>query len=333
MVRRILKILAVVLAVVVAFVAAAYVYISLTWLRDYSSTPLPDIHASTDPEVIARGEYIANAVTHCSACHLLANFKPGTPINWEQGMTGGYVWDIPLFGKFVAANLTPDPDTGIGAMTDPQLARAIRHSVDRNGRILPFMRLAVGDLSDEDLTAVVSYLRSRPAVRQENPKEEWGLMAKALSGSFTPRTGPFPAHVAPAAEPTVERGRYLAEGAAACVLCHTERDSLTFAMTGTPFSGATAMPSPDPTDAAYEFVFPNLTPDPETGHITSWSEDAFVQRLRGGRIYAGSEMPWENFQRMTETDIRSIYRFLRTVPPVKQVVGPTRRKVGEKPAA
>jgi hypothetical protein len=82
----------------------------------------------------------------------------------------------------------------------------------------------------------------------------------------------------------------------------------------------------DETNATLEIIAPNLTPDPETGHIASWSEDAFVGRFRGGRVVTGSKMPWEGFARLTENDVRSVYRYLRTVPPVKRAVGPTVRK-------
>jgi hypothetical protein len=39
-------------------------------------------------------------------------------------------------------------------------------------------------------------------------------------------------------------------------------------------------------------------------------------------------MPWENFQRMTEEDLRSIYRFLRSLDPVEHQTGPTYRPKG-----
>ena len=42
-------------------------------------------------------------------------------------------------------------------------------------------------------------------------------------------------------------------------------------------------------------------------------------------------MPWENFRRMTEDDMRSIYRYLRSLPPVKKVTGPSHRKARWKP--
>ena len=88
---------------------------------------------------------------------------------------------------------------------------------------------------------------------------------------------------------------------------------------------------PDPLEKGMEFVVPNLTPDPETGWITSWNEEAFVARLEAGRVFQGSKMPWENFARMTEDDMRSVYRYLRSLPPTKKVTGPTHRKLGWKP--
>jgi mono/diheme cytochrome c family protein len=326
MLRKTLKVFGVVVAVVVVFVALGSVYVMATWNRDYSETPLPAITASGDPEVIARGEYVVHNVAHCTVCHGAPDLKPGDAIDWNVPLAGGRVWDVPLFGRFVAANITPDRETGIGSLTDGEVARAIRHAVGRSGRILPFMLLATGPMSDEDLTAVVSFIRSRAPVKREGTPEAWGVMAKVLSGSFTPRLDAAPAHVAPGDSPSVERGRYLATGPAACGVCHTPRDPLTFALNGPPLSGSAAMPEADSTNAGFEFVYPNLTPDPETGHITAWDEDTFLQRFRGGRVHAGSTMPWESYQRMTDTDIRSVYRFLRSLPPTRSPVGAPYRR-------
>jgi mono/diheme cytochrome c family protein len=328
MLRKTLKVFGVIVAVVVVLAALASVYVMATWDRDYSDTPVPAITASADPAVIARGEYVVQNVAHCPVCHGAPDLKPGDTIDWNEPLAGGRVWDVPLFGRFVAANITPDRETGIGSLTDGEVARAIRHSVGRTGRILPFMLLATGPMSDEDLTAVVSFIRSRAPVKREGTPEAWGVMAKVLSGSFTPRLDPAPAHVAPGDSPSVERGRYLATGPAACGVCHTPRDPLTFALNGPPLSGSAAMPEADPTNPGFEFVYPNLTPDPETGHITAWDEDTFLQRFRGGRVHAGSTMPWESYQRMTEADIRSVYRFLRSLPPTPSPVGAPYRRSG-----
>ena len=64
----------------------------------------------------------------------------------------------------------------------------------------------------------------------------------------------------------------------------------------------------------------NLTPDENTG-IGSWSEETFVRALRTGRHMGVSRpilppMPWGSFRNLDDEDLRSIYAYLRTVPPV-----------------
>jgi hypothetical protein len=76
-----------------------------------------------------------------------------------------------------------------------------------------------------------------------------------------------------------------------------------------------------------EFVAPNLTSHP-TGVTGRLSEDQFVARLRGGRVFPFSIMPWENFALTTDADLRSVYRYLRTLPGVDADVGPSYREVG-----
>ena len=69
-------------------------------------------------------------------------------------------------------------------------------------------------------------------------------------------------------------------------------------------------------DPSRGFVTPNLTPDPATGRIASWTEDQFLARFRAGKRFEESHMPWMAFMRMSDTDIRAIYRYLRTLEPV-----------------
>jgi len=134
------------------------------------------------------------------------------------------------------------------------------------------MGFSVGNMSDQDLTAIISWLRTRPPVAQQAPAGEWGPVAKALSLILRPRELPPMADIAPDAV-GLERGRYLANGPAACVGCHTPANPMTFAVEGAPFSGNSA-PSPDETDPAWEFLTPNLTPDPATGLVSAWSDSA-----------------------------------------------------------
>lgn len=328
--RKVLKILGVVLGVLASVIAAALVYFQLTYRKDYSSVAEPRLVASKDPAVIAQGEYVVNALAHCQACHQSHEFAHERKLNPDtKDLSGGYKMEAGPFGNFFPANLSSHPEAGIGKMSDGKLARVIRHGVDRNGGMAPLMKLAVGNMSDQDLTAVISYLRTLPAKPNVVPKDEWGLVAKIIAGKFLPHAEPPIKHV-PAGGVSVDRGAYIANGPGFCYGCHTALDMSTFEPTGPRFSGD-PQAEPDPFEPGMELVTPNLTPDPETGWITSWTEDAFVARLKAGRLYKASKMPWENFGRMTEDDMRSVFRYLRTLPPTKKVTGPTRRKAGWKP--
>src|SRR4029078_8663846 len=110
---------------------------------DYPNTPLPAITASKDPEVIKRGEYIVHHVAHCSACHGPAELAKEHEVDFSKPLEGGYTIKAGPFGTFTARNLTPDP-TGIGSLTDGQIARTVRSGVDSRGKLSPIMRVAVG---------------------------------------------------------------------------------------------------------------------------------------------------------------------------------------------
>lgn len=323
-----------VVGAVVLTAASAFAYVNVTYKRDFSAVPLPDIKASQDPAVIAHGAYVANALAHCSACH--GNGESTNKLDLPadpKDLRGGYVLKAGPFGVFYPANLTPDPETGIGKLSDAELARVIRHGVAPNGGYDPLMAFAVGPMSDEDLTGVISYLRSLPPIKNAVPRDEWGLLAKALSGKFNPRMTKAPPYVPPAEEPNVKRGEYLANGPALCFGCHTPIDPAAgFVETGPRFSGASE-PEIDKLDEKFELFAPNLTPDPETGALASFDEEAFVNRFRKiGRAAAqGTVMPWDNFKQMTDGDLKSIFAYLRSLPPTKHFTGPTRRPRGWKP--
>jgi mono/diheme cytochrome c family protein len=322
--KRILKAFAALIALVLVVALALFIYVQVKYNVDFPSTPMPQITARTDAETIARGEYIVHAVAHCSTCHGPADLVKQHLLDTKKPLVGGNRWEAGMFGTFIARNLTPDVETGIGKLTDGQIARTIRHGVDSRGKLSPFMRIGVGPMSDEDLTAVISYLRAQTPVEAKRPYYELGFIGKVVMLDFGPRMTPPPAHV-PEGQVSVERGKYLAEGPAACVMCHTPRDALDgFAPAGPLFSGENEA-AEDELHPGQEIIPPNLTPDPTTGHITSWTEEMFVARFRAGRVVQGSIMPWDAYQRMTDSDLRSLYRFLRSLPPTKHHVGPTVR--------
>jgi mono/diheme cytochrome c family protein len=327
--RKVLKVLAVIMGVLVVAAIGCYAYAEATYKIDYSSTPKPAIVASKDPEVIKRGEYVFHSIAHCSACHVGKNIGKDRKRNDRSPPLGGFVFDVPGFGKYVAANLTSDPDTGLGKVGDGEIARTIRHGVARDGRLAPFMQFAVGEMADEDLTAVVSYIRTLPAAKNEVEKESWGFVAKLLAKKFPPRMGAIPKYVPPG-DASVARGEYIANGPGVCSGCHTPIDMMSMKPSGPKFSGSN--PEPDHDDSKFEIVAPNLTPDPKTGHIVSWTEEVFLARFRAGPAHKGSPMPWENFAEMTDEDIKSLYRYLKTLPPTEHLTGPPHRPAGWKPA-
>lgn len=318
MIRKVLMGIAVGLAVIVI---GFFALINARWDRTFEA-PLPAITASTDSAVIARGRYLAYGPAHCAACHVAPENQQALAAGQEPPLSGGFVFDIPP-GKFYARNLTPDSATGIGRRSDGELARILRHGVRADGRAaVPFMEAQ--DASDEDLTALISFLRSQPAVNHAVPEHQLTMLGKMVMSFMITPVGPKT--TPPARTPTevgVERGRYMANGLASCVGCHTERSMVSGAFTGPAFAGGGVME--DHEDPKQEFVPPNLTPDSATGRIASWSEEQFVARFRAPGAYPGSPMPWSFFNKASDEDVKSIYAFLKSLAPVHRDNGPSAR--------
>jgi len=333
------KIVLVAVGVVVLLGTVAVGYAAATGERklQFADTPAPAIVASTDSAVIEQGRYLVQGPAHCSACHSGSPGSPRDPAHPEMinqvPLAGGFVFAMGPMGTRYARNLTPDSETGIGRYSDEQVARAIRTGVLPNGELSMFMRFSASNLSDEDLTAVISYLRSLEPVRNEVPPGSWALFGKVLMtyafGAMEPRLATAPVHVSRADEPSVERGEYLADNVMLCTSCHTINDMATFLPTG-PKAGGGLPEASHGADSDMEFVAPNLTSH-ATGMTGKLSEDVFVTRLKAGRVCLSSIMPWENFGATTDSDLRSVYRYLRSLPPVENDVGPTYRPVGWKP--
>lgn len=291
-------------------------------------TPFPELKASTDPEVIARGEYLARTAAHCTQCHgdyPRTNPAGNTP---DVVVSGGFEFNMGPIGTLYAANLTSDPETGVGQRTDRELARTLTTGVLPNGQLSIFMRYSAAQLSPEDVVAVISWLRTLPPTKKAIPPSRITTLGKAMFSmvELTPRST-APKFVPASDEPSLARGEYLAEHVAVCVGCHTRVDMATFQNTGPKAAGGDPDPSPDEATSDMEFAPPNLTAHP-TGVTGRLTEDQFVERFRAGRVFPASKMPWENFSRLSESDLRSVYRYLHSLPPIDHDGGPTWRKAG-----
>ena len=326
--KKLLKILKWSAIVIVVLIAGLYIFIIVRGNKKFDA-PYPDIVASSDSAIIARGKYLAYGPAHCATCHVPMDKIIAVENGAEMPLMGGWEESIPGFGSFRAPNITPDAETGIGNRTDAELARAIRYMVKHDNSILfPFM--ASQGMSDEDLTAVISFLRSQPAVKHKIEPTESGFLVKALIafGLFKPEGPKETPPKAIRADSTAAYGKYLAYNIANCRGCHTEIDMNTGKFIGKDMAGKGIFP-PNAFSDGYSFVSPNLTPHPTTGVMAIWSEEDFIDRFSGGRLHEGSPMPWGAFSRMSETDMKALYRYFISLEPVDNKIEKTVYEPGE----
>jgi hypothetical protein len=211
--------------------------------------PLREIPKAEGPEALARGKHLVESVAACAAadCH-------GT------NLAGGKTIEAGPLGTVTAPNIT---SAGLGGVyTDAELVRLIEHGIKKGGTSLRFM--ASSELNwfpDEDLAAIIAYVRSVPPVTKANGPFEIAMLGKVLD-----RQGMFNFDIArkidhskiekaPPPAPTAAYGKFIAKG---CVGCHGETYG------GGPIPGAPP-----------EFAVPvNLTPH-ETG-LPNYKFEEFV---------------------------------------------------------
>lgn len=307
-------------ALLLAAVAGVSLHAGHAYLRTWD-VPLPDTRAVDDPAVIARGEYLVYGPAHCADCHAPDGAKEKMFAGEIVPLTGG-TGEITFLGDWTAPNLTPDSATGLGAVSDGVIARALRTGVNREGRIaLPF-KDTYADMAEEDLVAILSYLRSLKAEPGVAPRKDINLLGRITLAYFLEPYGPKHPPIKQRIEPeaTAEYGRYIANVTGRCESCHTPRNLKTGAFLGAPFSGG--MPFQSRTRPGVVYVSPNLTPDTATGIIARLSEDQFVALIRAGASIPDSPMPWGSYRRMTEVDLRALYRYLHSLDPVYRDNGP-----------
>jgi mono/diheme cytochrome c family protein len=268
---------------------------------------LSDRHFERTPERLARGRYLTKGVLGCESCHSVKDWKThGGPVVPGMELAGQTLPLEGFPGSVSAPNLTPDPETGGGSWTDDQFARAIREGIGHDERtIFPIMPYSeYKNLSDEDLASVVVYLRSLPAVHNPVPPTRVNFPVNYLVRSepepvTKPVAGPNP-------NDRLATGKYLVSFGCGC---HTPSEKLNFA-------GGETLKGP-----WGEATSANITPDPSG--IGYYDEATFIKVLRTGYVGArplNSIMPYEEFKNLNDDDLKAIYAYLRTVPPIKHHV-------------
>lgn len=299
-------------SVAIVFVAAVYAMQNTTYMAPY-----PAVVASRDSAVIARGRHLATGPAHCNGCHVapedIRKAEAGEPVE----LKGGFTFNLPL-GKIRAPNITPDVETGIGGMKDHEIARSLRYGVDHKGQAL-FDFMPFHNLSDEDLRAVISYLRTLKPVKNHVERRDLNFAGKAVNAFIIKPVGPDGIPPLSVKEDTsAAYGKYLAHSVANCVGCHTMRDMTTGAFVGKPFAGGFMMESE--VIRGLVFTTPNITPDPATGRMAHWDEEDFITRFRTGALEEGTTMPWGAYRNMTDDELKALYRYLQTVEPVRNEI-------------
>lgn len=271
--------------------------------------PYPDIKASKDSSVIARGKHLVFGGAHCINCHNPNNPDSLVRLGLEVPLTGGFKFAIPL-GDIYSKNITPDSATGIGRYTDAEIARALRYGVHPDGTVV-FDFMPFHNMSDEDLTAVISYLRAQKPVYNKVPDHDLNILGKVVKAFMVKPVGPDgPVPATVKKDTTAAFGKYMAMSVAECNGCHTLRD-MSGAFIGEPFAGGGKME-----EGGIAYYPPNLTTDPGS-RIAGWSQDDFINRFRKGRIIPGSPMPWDSYNRMDDVELKAIYQYLSSLKPAK----------------
>jgi mono/diheme cytochrome c family protein len=289
------------------------VCISITLGCSHAKVPLPTLVKSDTNVTAARGEYIVRNVAVCGQCHAA---DPERDV--DGPLSGGKEFRDWRIGTTRASNLTSDAATGLGNWSEGQIVRALRNGQDDEGRLLtPVMPYEwFHQMSDEDAFAVARYLASLPPVRRE-VEQSTNFMFK-LGKLFFLRPKAAMSVSAPPRAATAEYGGYLAQHVGLCADCHTPRSGIRSAPDKSRlFAGSAHPPKDFPANPS------NLTPDHATG-IGQWSEADWLRTLRTGVNPSGVSlhpfMPTKQIARMTDVDLRAIYRYLRTLRPIHNEV-------------
>jgi mono/diheme cytochrome c family protein len=250
------------------------------------SNPVPEVSVEGTPEQIERGKHITDAF--CVGCHSSTS---------EHPMTGGVDMggDLPMnLGSFASVNLTPAGP--LSQWSDGEIFRALRDNVDNQGGRLVFMAgTNVRFLSDEDMRAVIAFLRSQEPVEKPTvtPADQPSFLGLLMFGAGVIADRPLVEGVisAPEMAPTVEYGAYMISYLD-CSTCH-----------GADLTGGTSPVSPH---------------GPSLRVVKGWTLEQFMTTLRTGVDPSGHElkptMPWKSSGRMDDTELTALYSYLLSLP-------------------
>ena len=318
--KKVIKILVYILALIVVAIIVLVTYVKLA----LPNVGKPEqISIERTPERIARGKYLANSVTVCIDCHSTRDWNQfsGPIIEGTEGK-GGEVFDqkFGFPGSFHARNITP---ASLSNWTDGEMLRAIASGVDKNGKALfPVMpHPNYGKLDREDLYSIIAYIRSLKPIEHQVPASVPDFPMNFILNTI-PQKATYSKR--PDTSNVLAYGQYIFT-AAACNECHTKKEK------GAPVAGMELA-------GGFEFSIgsggivrsANITPDNETG-IGKLTESDFLQKFKhyNDSSYLNPSikkntfntvMPWMMYRNMKEQDLKSLFSYIKTFKPIKNVV-------------
>ncbi|MCB1379777.1 MAG: cytochrome c [Alphaproteobacteria bacterium] len=206
------------------------------WIMTAPS-PLPATALPQHTADVANGELLFNAAG-CRSCHLpgpdLKDVDPSSP-------AGGKPLKTPV-GIFYPPNLTPDPDTGLGGMSDIDFVNAVQRGLSPEGaHLIPaFPYTSYAHMKTEDVLDIKAYLATIPPVvaPERAPDIPFAFVLRRgfglwkLVGLDTTPWQPDPAQ-----SESWNRGAYLVNGPGHCAECHTPRNFMMVSQKGQALAG------------------------------------------------------------------------------------------------
>ena len=314
--KLLLKIVAGIVVLLALVAACGYGYMMFAFPK---VPPAPaNVKFDASPERLARGEYLTNHVVGCVMCHSQRDYtKFSGPFKPETRGAGGQKFDLGPAGAVYSKNITP---AAIGSWSDGELLRAVTQGVSKDGTplfpVMPYPHF--GNMSEDDVHAVLAYIRTLKAIESPAPPARQLSFPLNLIVRTIPRANTYGKRPSP--DDKVAYGKYMTD-AALCSDCHTPIDER-----GTPLPGMDFAGGMEILETGYRVRSANITPDANTG-IGSWTEQQFIDKFKAAESApdvpvgekeraSNTPMPIAAYAGMTREDLSAIYAYLRTLKPV-----------------
>ncbi len=253
---------------------------------------------------VERGSYLVNSLMTCHNCH--TPIGPNGP-QFDRALSGGLRFNDPAF-EVTAANITPDPETGIGKWSADDIKKTLATGVRPNGvPLAPAMPTAFYRvLTARDIDGIAAYLKS---VQPVSNRVAAPLYREVVAREDVPGAGQ-PMSEADFGD-KVKHGFYLAT-IAHCMECHTpetggRHDFSLLGKGGREFKGPWGVS-----------ISRNLTSSKSAG-LGNWTDAEIKRAITQGLDKDGSRlkppMGFGFYAKMTGSDLDDVVAWLRTLPP------------------